>query len=123
MKKKILIFEDDLATAEFAGIIAEQLGFEVAYRTKTNDVLNDVANESPDLILMDNWIPGDGGFDSIQLLKSTPATAGIPIIFYSANTGFAGLAQTSMADAYITKPFDITDLEDIIKRLMPDSNL
>ncbi|TDS06783.1 response regulator [Sphingobacterium paludis] len=123
MKKKILIFEDDLATAELAGIVAEQLGFEVAYRIRTDSVLSDVAAESPHIILMDNWIPGDGGFDSIQLLKNTPTTADIPIIFYSANTDFAGLAQTSMADAYITKPFDITDLEGIIKRLIPDSNM
>lgn len=123
MRKKILIFEDDPATAEFAGIIAEQLGFDVACRSETDDVLNDVATELPDLILMDNWIPGDGGLDSIHLLKNTPATASIPIIFYSANSGFTSLAETSLADAYLSKPFDISDLEDIIKRLIPDLDL
>lgn len=118
MSKKILIFEDDAATAEFVEIVARQLGYDVTILSKTDNVLNDVLSESPDLILMDNWIPGQGGFSSVELLKSTPVTSAIPIIFYSANTDFKSLAETSKADAILTKPFDISDIEEIIVRLI-----
>ncbi|WP_166332980.1 response regulator [Sphingobacterium chungjuense] len=118
MNKKVLIFEDDSATAELSGIIVSQLGFEVAYRSETNDVLNDVLIEKPDLIIMDNWIPGQGGLLSVELLKQTSETSHIPIIFYSANTDFANLATSSKADAYLIKPFNLTDLEAMIGRLI-----
>lgn len=121
MNKKVLIFEDDSATAEFSGIIADQLGFDVAYRTKTNNVLDDVMQEKPDLIIMDNWIPGEGGVASINMLKQNERTKQIPIIFYSANTDFANLAQSTKADAFLSKPFDIQDFESIIQALIPDS--
>ncbi len=121
MNKKVLIFEDDSATAEFSGIIADQLGFDVAYRTKTNNVLDDVMQEKPDLIIMDNWIPGEGGVASINMLKQNERTKQIPIIFYSANTDFANLAQSTKADAFLSKPFDIEDFESIIQALIPDS--
>ncbi|MFD2599026.1 PleD family two-component system response regulator [Sphingobacterium corticis] len=121
MNKKVLIFEDDSATAEFSGIIADQLGFDVAYRTKTNNVLDDVMQEKPDLIIMDNWIPGKGGVASINMLKQNERTKQIPIIFYSANTDFANLAQSTKADAFLSKPFDIQDFESIIQALIPDS--
>ncbi|MFD2598709.1 PleD family two-component system response regulator [Sphingobacterium corticis] len=122
MNKKILIFEDDNATAEFSGILAQQLGFEVAFRTKTDNVLNDVLEEAPDLVVMDNWIPGEGGLSSIDMLKNTASTAHIPIIFYSANTDFENLAKDSKADIFLSKPFDIEDFEDALNRLIPDSS-
>ncbi|MFD2743552.1 MULTISPECIES: response regulator [Sphingobacterium] len=118
MRKKVLIFEDDPATAEFSGILAEQLGFDTAYRTTTANVITDVIQESPDLVIMDNWIAGEGGYKSIELLKANPSTAHIPIVFYSAGNDFAQIAHGSKADAYLVKPFDIGEFEEIISRLL-----
>ncbi|WDF67139.1 response regulator [Sphingobacterium oryzagri] len=120
MCKKILIFEDDTDTAECIGILADQLGFDIAYRNNTDNVLNDVLHESPNLIIMDNWISGLGGIRSIELLKNNSETAQIPIIFISANIDFESLAKTSKADAYLHKPFEIVDFEDAIIKLDPN---
>lgn len=68
----------------------------------------------PDVILMDNWIPDDGGIVATQKLKSDEVLKEIPVIYFSANSEIELLANKAGAEAYLPKPFDLDDLEQII---------
>jgi signal transduction histidine kinase len=72
--------------------------------------------ERPDVILMDNNMPGLNGREALAILRDDPTTAHIPIIALTAN------AMPSAIDAglaagffrYLTKPIDVTALNDAV---------
>uniref|UniRef100_F4CBU7 Response regulator receiver protein n=2 Tax=Sphingobacteriaceae TaxID=84566 RepID=F4CBU7_SPHS2 len=114
MAKRILILDDDKDILYFCSIISEELGLEVETSNTTEDIVSQVQAKSPDIILLDNWMPGPGGLKSIALLKGDVRFKHIPIIFFSANNDFDKIAQNSQADVYLKKPFDVTELEQVI---------
>jgi two-component system, OmpR family, alkaline phosphatase synthesis response regulator PhoP len=51
----------------------------------------------------------------VRLLKSDENLKDIPVIYFSAHNDIAVMALSAGADAYLQKPFDIKDMEDIIE--------
>lgn len=68
-KKKILIFDDDAPTLEVVSIIFEEIGYAVEIAETADNIISDVRNFLPDLILMDINIPLIGGVEATRLLK------------------------------------------------------
>jgi CheY-like chemotaxis protein len=71
---------------------------------------------TPDIIFMDNWLPDVGGIDATRALKRHGTLKNIPVIYFSANNDVESLAQQAGADGFLSKPFDIQELEDIISK-------
>ncbi|WP_431609500.1 response regulator [Chryseobacterium sp. 'Rf worker isolate 10'] len=115
-KKKILIFDDDAAILEVITIIFEENGYDVKISETSHDILEKVAEYHPDVILMDNWIPKIGGVEATKLLKSSEEFNHIPVIYVTANNDIAALASEAQADDYVSKPFNLDDLEDMVAK-------
>lgn len=115
-KKKILIFDDDTAILEVITIIFEENGYEVRISETSHDILEKVADYQPDVILMDNWIPKIGGVEATNLLKSTEEFKHIPVIYVTANNDIVSLASEAKADDYVSKPFNLDDLEEMVAK-------
>jgi len=115
MKKKVLILDDDLDILQICTIVLKKKGFDVLTVNNSNQVIEQVTSYQPDVILMDNWIPGPGGIESTRALKTKPETQDIPVIFFSANSNVTQLAQEARADYFLQKPFDISELEGIVQ--------
>ncbi|MDH5545430.1 MAG: response regulator [Gammaproteobacteria bacterium] len=94
------------------------------YECKTVDdgqaCLESVESRTPDLILLDVAMPRVDGTAVCRKLKNDEQTRHIPIILVSAyaseNDKKSGLAAG--ADDYVTKPFDIDDLQQRIEQLL-----
>ena len=114
MNKRVLILDDDLDILQICTIVLKKQGFEVQTMNNSNQVVSQVRDFHPDVILMDNWIPGPGGIEATRLLKRSPETQEIPVIFFSANSNVTQLAREARADYFLQKPFDITELEAIV---------
>jgi DNA-binding NtrC family response regulator len=114
MAKKVLIFDDDIDLLEVCSLILMAKDFEVVVREKCTEILIDVNEHKPDVILMDNWIPDIGGVRAIRMLKNSDDFRHIPVIFFSANNNVSELAAEAGADYSLQKPFDITQLEDMV---------
>ena len=69
---------------------------------------------------MDNWIPDTGGIIATQTIKSQPDLMKIPVIYFSANNDIESLAKQAGADTYLEKPFDLTELELVIDKMLQD---
>lgn len=115
MKKKVLIFDDNIELLELCSLILEAMDLD----TRTS-MISDHADEQaleymPDIILMDNWLPGISGIEATKLLKANPGTRHIPVIYFSANNNVEQLARDAGADGFLAKPFDIADLEKIVQ--------
>lgn len=121
MSKRILICDDDTDILSICEYILTELGWEVILRTNCNDIVEAVHRLQPDVILMDNWIPDSGGVVATQLIKSDPELKKIPIIYFTANNDIRTLAREAGADTFLSKPFDIRELESVVLRILPMS--
>ena len=115
MNKRVLILDDDPDILQICAIVLKKKGFDVSTLNTSNQVVDQVRSYQPDVILMDNWIPGPGGIEATRTLKLSRETHDIPVIFFSANSNVTQLAREAQADYFLQKPFDITELEAIVQ--------
>ena len=114
MRKKVLIYDDDIDLLEVCSLILQSKNFEVITKDRCSDILTDLKEHQPDVVLMDNWIPDLGGIKATRLIKSSERFQHVPVVFFSANNDVSGLSTEAGADYSLQKPFDITELERIV---------
>ena len=76
-----------------------------------------VENESFDLLILDNWMPGLTGTEVTQLIRRFDPTT--PILFYTA-AAFEGHKKAALdagAQAYLVKPVGLDELLDEVQKL------
>jgi two-component system, cell cycle response regulator DivK len=85
-------------------------------------VLACVSRERPKMILLDLMMPGLDGFQVTRQLKADPATAGIPIVAVSAmaRPDDRDAALAAGCDEFVRKPFELDDLEAMIRTYLDD---
>lgn len=117
---KILVVDDDAVIQQLIEVNLELEGYEVVKASNGEEALARVADEAPDLVLLDVMMPRMNGRDVCRKIKGDPETANIPVIFLSARAQDldveAGLELG--ADAYVTKPFDPANLLETIADLL-----
>lgn len=109
MSKGFILVVDDNPTN--LAVISQALrteGWQIRIAVDGEDALSKVAQNSPDLILLDVQMPGIDGFEVCQRLKANDKTSDIPIIFMTAlsetDSKVKGLSLGAVD--YITKPFE-----------------
>lgn len=122
VKRKIIIFDDDEDILSICSYVLEEQGWEVHTFTDCNNVTEKVSGISPDVILMDNWIPDAGGIIATQTLKKSDTLKNIPVVYFSANSDIQLLANHAGAETYLAKPFDLHDLEKVIDNVLINTN-
>jgi two-component system phosphate regulon response regulator PhoB len=126
MSASILIVEDEDALQILLTYNFEAEGFRARVAASGEDVPRLVAEERPDLIILDWMLPGISGIEVCRLLRTKPETRNIPVIMLTARGEEAervrGLATG--ADDYIVKPFSVPELvarvRTILRRVNPD---
>lgn len=122
MNKKVFIFDDNEEILDLCTLILEDAGYHIRASATAQDIVEQVSNYMPDVILMDNWLPDISGIEATQRLKNHPDLKNIPVVFFSANNDLANLAQQAGADTHLPKPFDIIALEDLVASLIKSDN-
>ena len=74
MSKKIMILEDDEATAELMKFYLEEEGFQVVVSSKGTSFLTKAAEYQPDLITLDVLLPDANGFSILKKLQQDERT-------------------------------------------------
>jgi DNA-binding response OmpR family regulator len=83
-KKKILLVEDDTALAAVYRSRLELEGFEIREVNNGEDALSAAIEFKPDLVLLDAMMPKISGFDVLDILRNTAATANIRVVMLTA---------------------------------------
>jgi CheY-like chemotaxis protein len=108
--ERILLVEDNEVNRRLAGFLLRSQGYQVIEATTAQAAFDVIANNRPDLIVMDIQLPGMDGLEATTKLKAEPATANIPVIAVTsyAMAGDRDKALAAGCSGYVTKPIDKT---------------
>jgi DNA-binding response OmpR family regulator len=109
----ILVVDDDKAVAQTIAACLHQDGHEVLVSNNGNEALELAERNSIDLFVLDVMMPGMDGFEVCRRLRNNPSSATAPIIFLTALAELEDKVEGFLAggDDYLTKPFDLEELE------------
>jgi len=116
MQKRIVIFDDDKDTLAICSLILGGLDYKVIAREDCMDILDILDEHAPQVILIDNHLPGMNGATGIKLVKESPRHMHIPIIFFTGTNNAQALADEAGADFVLPKPVDLAQLEEVISQ-------
>ena len=110
--QRILIVDDERRNAELLKVMLAPEGYTLLTATNGEDALGLLADQKPDLILLDVMMPGMDGYQVVGKIKENPATRTIPVIMLTAlddrNARMVGL--NAGAEDFLTKPVDRAEL-------------
>ena len=118
MQKRILVLDNDPRILDVMQEALSYEGFEVDTFDTTEDILSLVKQQKPDLLIIDYILNGINGGELCRSIKNYSVTSNLPVIIFSAypkvlqSLGFYG------CNAFIAKPFDLTDLIDKVTELL-----
>lgn len=116
MGKCVWIIDDDRGILDVTQIVLKEAGFEVLPIESEEVLLKHLKQSSPDIILLDVIISGDEGREIAKRLKRHEKTRNTPIIMMSAHMDIEKKAKEAGVQDFIKKPYDIADLEAIVRK-------
>lgn len=108
----VLVVEDEGAQREILKYNLEAEGFSVVMAESGDEALLLVAEEQPDLIVLDWMLPNVSGIEVCRRVKADPETRPIPIIMLSARSEEVDRVRglETGADDYVVKPYSVVEL-------------
>ncbi len=116
LNTKILLVDDNRDILEAVQLLLEDAGYSVLAIDNGEYVEHLNKNPLPDIILLDMLLSGKDGTQLITKLKADQLTKNIPVILNSAHPQAKNMWKASGADDFISKPFDIDELLNIIEK-------
>jgi DNA-binding response OmpR family regulator len=109
---RILIADDDELIAELASEVLIDAGHACGWVTSAAAAWRCVQRKRPDILLLDQSMPGESGLTLLRRLRRSPALYDLPVIMFTAMSGVEDEGQAIFAGAqdFISKPFDPFDL-------------
>lgn len=116
---RVLLVEDTEDNRMMMRRLLELSGYEVSEAINGVEAVRAAESETPNVILMDLSLPVVDGLSATRRIRQLPDLARVPIIAVSAHdtADFHAEALAAGCDAYITKPIDYSELEDLITGL------
>jgi DNA-binding response OmpR family regulator len=116
----ILIADDEAESRDALAHLLQSEGYLTLSAANGKETLAIVAQNPPDLILLDVVMDGVDGYAVAASIKANPATASIPIVMVTGHDGRAShvIALNAGAEAFVTKPIDMAVLSLRIRNLL-----
>lgn len=118
--KTVLVVEDSEPTQRLIEMCLTMEGLNVVRCADGESGLDRARELAPDVIVLDIALPGINGWEVLEHLRSEPSTSAIPVLVATAHDSavMRTKAQTATADAFVGKPFNLTDLRTAIAELL-----
>ena len=121
----IVVADDD---PDILNLVSKRLtkrGYRVITAVNGKEALELIRSRRPAAAVLDWMMPLLQGYDVCERIKADPSTAKVPVVLLTAKAAEMDIERgfRGGADDYITKPFDITELDLTLKRLIADETL
>ncbi len=116
----IYCVEDDSSIRELVIYTLESTGFHARGFEEGGSFKEALAQEVPELVLLDIMLPGEDGMEILKWLKSNEKTRTVPVIMVTAKGAEYDkvMGLDAGADDYVTKPFGMMELVSRIKAVL-----
>jgi two-component system chemotaxis response regulator CheY len=119
MGKKILFVDDSSTMRRLASMTAKEQGFECHEASSGEDALSVLKYDKFDMMIFDINMGGISGIELLELVKQDPTHKNTPVMMLTTESAQSvkDKARTLGAKGWITKPFQQSQLADVIKKL------
>jgi CheY-like chemotaxis protein len=119
LARRILLADDSVTAQNMGRRILADAGYDVVTVNNGSAALKKIAENKPDLIVLDVYMPGYGGLEVCQRVKENPETRQIPVLLTVGKLEpfKAEEARRVGADSFIIKPFEATELLTVLTKL------
>jgi two-component system, cell cycle response regulator DivK len=116
----VLIVEDNEKNMKLARDVLQAKGYKTLEAVSGEDGVRLAKEKKPDLVLMDIQLPGINGIEAFKQLRADSRTARIPVIALTASVTPTDRSAISAAgfDAFVSKPINLREFIDTVKRLV-----
>ncbi len=116
----ILAVDDDVDVLSSVVEVLEEDGYTVKGASSGQAALDIIAQQLPDLIVLDIVMPEMDGLEVCRRLRADPFTSKLPIIFLTARGRPTDVVQglDTGGDDYLTKPFEVIELPARVRALL-----
>ena len=120
MAGRVLLIEDEVNIAEAIRFVLGRDGCEVLVETDGRAALSRVANDAPDLVILDLMLPGMSGLEILSALRADPATEGLKVMMLTAKgqNRDREAAERAGVSAFMSKPFSNAEMRAQVRALM-----
>lgn len=117
---RILIADDDDLIADLASQVLIDAGHACGWVTSAEAAWDCVRRKRPDILLLDQAMPGESGLTLLRRLRLSPLLYDLPVIMFTGMCGAQDEAQAIFAGAqdFLSKPFDPIDLVARVNRIL-----
>ena len=118
--QSILVVDDEPGIRLYLKRLLGNAGFDVRTAADGNEAVASIEAEPPDLVILDVMVGGRDGYEICEIIKQDPARAGIKVLMLSAKSRAIEIEKGMAlgADAYLTKPFSMDELRDMVRDLL-----
>jgi len=113
-RPRLLVVDDDRAILTLVGTIALNQGFDVATTVDGTDAMNQLKHRPADLVLLDLRMPGVTGLDVLRSIRAINPRSRVVLMSGYATIDSAVEAVKLGAMDYLTKPFDLQRLRELL---------
>ena len=115
----ILVVDDDARMRELVRANLELEGYAVTEASNADEGLAAVAEHAPDLVLLDVMMPGVDGWEMLRRVQERHGS--VPVVMFSGKVDEQAQAEAAErgATGFVGKPFDIQQLVDQTKQIVP----
>jgi two-component system cell cycle response regulator DivK len=119
----VLIVDDEERNRKLARDVLQFAGFRTLEAGTAEDGLAVLAEQKPDVVLMDIRMPGMSGTEAVSVIKGDPGTASIPVVALTASTMKGDKEQFLAAgfDGYLEKPIVVREFADQVRAFLPSA--
>jgi CheY-like chemotaxis protein len=117
---KVLLVEDTEDNRQMMRRLLEMSGYRVVEAINGVEAVKLASEEKPGIILMDLSLPLIDGLTATRRIRCLPGLSKVPIVAVSAHdtADFHSEALAAGCNAYVTKPIDYPELEEVVNRLL-----
>ncbi|MFA6363825.1 response regulator [Methanoregula sp.] len=124
MNETILVVDDSTFIEEGLVAILKRNGYTTLSVKSGDECLDILKTTTPDIIILDILMEPMDGWETLSHLKANPATAGIPVLMFSAKkiSPSEALEHRKDIDGFVTKPVNFVQLINSIQRILDRRN-